>query len=101
VLDPGAELVPAGFKRIEEGRVDLLVSFLLVVEHEGKGVTEYAELAEVAPTVMTRHLLDIGARDRRGEEGFGWITQERDKKDLRRQHATLTPEGRRVAQSGH
>jgi DNA-binding MarR family transcriptional regulator len=39
-------------------------------------------------------LLDIGDRNRAREEGFGWITQERDKFDLRRHAASVTPVGR-------
>jgi hypothetical protein len=43
---------------------------------------------------MTRHLLDIGDRNRQREEGFGLITRERDRHDLRRHHARITPEGK-------
>jgi DNA-binding MarR family transcriptional regulator len=69
-------------------------TFLMVATEEGKGVTEYAEKAGVAPTVMTRHLLDIGDRNRAREEGFGLVTQERDKEDLRRTHSRVTPTGK-------
>jgi hypothetical protein len=71
-----------------------VITFLEVCVDEGKGVMEYAERAEVPPTVMTRHLLDIGDRNRAREEGFGLITQERDKFDLRRHHARVTPKGK-------
>jgi hypothetical protein len=50
--------------------------------------------ADVSPTVMTRHLLDIGDRNRAREEGFGLVTQERDKFDLRRTHTIGTPFGK-------
>ena len=69
-------------------------TFLQVATEEGKGVTEYARSAGVSPTVMTRHLLDIGERNRAREEGFGLITQHRDKEDLRRHHAKITPVGK-------
>jgi DNA-binding MarR family transcriptional regulator len=69
-------------------------TFLQVATEEGLGVTEYAASAGVSPTVMTRHLLDIGDRNRAGEEGFGLVTQERDRKDLRRHHARITPIGK-------
>jgi DNA-binding MarR family transcriptional regulator len=68
-------------------------TFLLVVENEGESVSDYAQMAEVPQTVMTRHLLDIGDRNRAGEEGFGLVTQERDRKDLRKHHAKVTSVG--------
>jgi hypothetical protein len=43
---------------------------------------------------MTRHLLDIGDRNRAREEGFRWVTQERDTFDLRRHATRVTPSGR-------
>jgi DNA-binding MarR family transcriptional regulator len=74
-----------------------VMTFLLVATEEGKGVTEYAKMNEVSPTVMTRHLLDIGDRNRARETGFGLVTQERDPTDLRRHHARVTPKGKGVA----
>jgi DNA-binding MarR family transcriptional regulator len=71
-----------------------IITFLMVATDEGLGVTEYAEKAGVSPTVMTRHLLDIGDRNRAKEEGFGLVTQERDKFDLRRTHSRITPKGK-------
>lgn len=71
----------------------LILAFLQVCMEEGLGTTDYARKADVAPTVMTRYLLDLAERNRVGEEGFGWITQERDVNDLRRHHARLTPKG--------
>ena len=71
-----------------------LYTFCLVCTEEGLGVTEYAQKAEVPVTVMTRHLLDIGDRNRNKEAGFGLITQERDLHDLRRHHARVTPTGK-------
>ena len=49
------------------------------VAEEGKGVTEYANEAGVYKTIMTRHLLDLGSRDRYGNDGLGWIDQARDR----------------------
>jgi hypothetical protein len=71
-------------------------TFLQVVADEGQGPTKYAEEAGTSVTVMTRHLLDIGARNRQHEEGFGLVTQQRDRVDLRRTHAVGTPEGKKV-----
>ena len=71
-----------------------VMTFLQVCMDEGKGVMEYAERAEVPPTVMTRHLLDIGDLNRAREQGFGLVTQERDVNDLRRHRARVTPKGK-------
>lgn len=69
-------------------------TFLQVACDEGGGVMEYAKASGVPPTVMTRHLLDIGDRNRNREQGFGLVTQERDRNDLRRHHARVTPTGK-------
>jgi len=74
-----------------------VMTFLLVAMEEGKGVTEYAKMNEVSPTVMTRHLLDIGDKNRSREDGFGLVTQERDPMDLRRHFARITPKGKGIA----
>lgn len=71
-----------------------LYTFCMVSTDEGKGGSEYAKDAGVSTTVMARHLLDIGDRNRQLEQGFGLITQERDRLDLRRHHARITPEGK-------
>jgi DNA-binding MarR family transcriptional regulator len=69
-------------------------TFMLVAMEEGLGVTEYAERAGVAQTVMTRHLLDIGMQNRKREPGYGLVTQRADPLDMRRHQAFLTHEGR-------
>jgi hypothetical protein len=48
-------------------------AFLAVALEEGLGVGEYAQRAHVANSVMSRHLLDIGDRNRHMEEGFGLV----------------------------
>lgn len=60
-----------------------IISFLTVAEKEGRPVSEYANEVGVYKAVMTRHLLDLGERDRRGAEGMNVIEQRRDKVDLR------------------
>jgi DNA-binding MarR family transcriptional regulator len=69
------------------------MAFLRVAAEEGKGVTEYADDAGVYKTIMTRHLLDLGPRDRHGGEGLGWITQARRNDDLRVNRAWVTQKG--------
>lgn len=73
-----------------------IMTFLQVVLEEGKGVTEYADKARVAQSVMTRHLLDIGERNRAKEPGYAWITQKADLQDMRRHKTFLSAKGRGV-----
>jgi DNA-binding transcriptional ArsR family regulator len=73
-------------------------SFCLVVEDEGRSVTEYAERAGVSKSVMSRHLLDIGDRLRTMETGHGLVTSYVDLLvDARRHVIVLTPKGRALA----
>ena len=69
-------------------------TFLLVALEEGLGVNEYAERANVAQTVMTRHLLDIGMQTRSREPGLGLVMQKTNPLDMRQHQAFLTPKGK-------
>lgn len=77
------------------------LTFLRVGMDEGKGVTEYADAAQVYKTVMTRHLLDLGDRDRHGDDGLGYISQVRDRKDMRINRAWITQKGAAFADTAH
>jgi DNA-binding MarR family transcriptional regulator len=72
-------------------------TFLLVATYEGRGVLEYADLAGVGQTVMSRHLLDLGSRNRHKEPGFGLVEARPSQKDLRVNEVRLTPKGRALA----
>jgi DNA-binding MarR family transcriptional regulator len=74
-----------------------VTTFLLVALNEGRGVTEYAEMAGVSQSVMSRHLLDIGERDRYMEKGFGLITYRPNPFELRKHEVFLTDKGRALA----
>jgi hypothetical protein len=85
-----------------------IISFLTVAENEGQPVSEYAREVGVYKAVMTRHLLDLGERDRRGAEGMNVIEQRRDRVDLRINRtfindkgATLLSKVRRALEVGH
>jgi DNA-binding MarR family transcriptional regulator len=69
-------------------------TFMLVALEEGLGVSEYAERANVAQTVMTRHLLDIGLQTRTREPGLGLVMQRPAPMDMRKHQAFLTPKGK-------
>lgn len=71
-----------------------LRTFLLIAEEEGLGVNEYAGIGDIAPSVMTRNILDIGSLNRHKEEGLSLVTNERDPFDLRKHNVKVTPKGR-------
>jgi DNA-binding MarR family transcriptional regulator len=74
-----------------------VVAFLLVALDEGKGVMEYSKRAGVAQSVMSRHLLDLGDKDRSGGPGYGLVTSKNDPTNLRRRPVVLTDKGRVLA----
>ena len=49
------------------------IAFLLVNEQPGKTVNDYAALAGISPTSMSRYLLDLGERQRTGVDGLGLV----------------------------
>ncbi len=61
-----------------------VTTFLLVAMDEGKSVAEYATKAGVSQSVMSRHLLDIGERNRHMQKGFGFITYRPNPMELRK-----------------
>ncbi len=73
--------------------MQLVKSFLTAALHEGEGVTELAKRAGLSQSVMSRHLLDIGDRNRHMEEGFGWVTHQTDPMELRKHRVKLTNKG--------
>jgi DNA-binding MarR family transcriptional regulator len=84
--------------RVIRGAMPLqyVTAFLLVAEEEGLGVNDYAKRAGVSMSVMSRHLLDIGERNRNMEEGFGLVTYRANPLELRKHEYMLTDKGRTV-----
>lgn len=72
-------------------------AFLLVATKEGLGVNEYAKMLGLSLTTMSRHMSDIGDKDRYGEPGFGLVTAEIDARDSRIHRVFLTPKGAGLA----
>ena len=70
-----------------------IISFLTVAEKEGRPVSEYANEVGLFKAVMTRHLLDLGERDRHGGEGLNIIEQKRDRVDLRINRTFISEKG--------
>ena len=73
-----------------------VAAFMLVASEEGLNVTEYARRAGVTPSLMTRHLADLGAVNRHHEEGFGLIEQFGDVMDRRNRLIRLTAKGKHI-----
>lgn len=69
-------------------------AFLLVAEKEGLTVGEYAKKAGISPTTMSRHLLDMGERDRDGEAGAGLVEGRENILNRREKVYHLTAKGR-------
>ena len=77
--------------------IQMAVSFLLIAKNEGKSLRELCDLSGVAQSTMSRHLLDLGERNRRFGEGLGLVRGETDPMELRRkQQFYLTPKGRKL-----
>lgn len=64
-------------------------AFLAVALEEGLGVGDYAQRAGISMTTMSRHLHDIGERNRHMEKGFGLVTYRANPTSLRQHEYTL------------
>lgn len=71
-----------------------MATFLMVALDEGKSVGEYAVKANVSPSVMSRHILDIGARNRHMEKGFDLVFTKQNPQNLREHTVFLSDKGR-------
>jgi DNA-binding MarR family transcriptional regulator len=69
-------------------------AFMLVALDEGKGVMEYARESGVAQSVMSRHLSDLGDKNRKHEPGYKLLTIRMDPLNRRRHQVMLTDKGR-------
>lgn len=69
-------------------------TFFLVAIDEGLSVQEYAQRAGLSQSVMSRHLLDIGDRNRYMKEGFGLVTYRPNPLELCKHEVFLTDKGR-------
>ena len=83
----------------ERMTVSHAVTFLTVAMSEGRSLRDYCELLSAPQSTISRHLLDLGIRNRKREPGLGLIAQEEDPHDARRNIYTLTKQGRSLVQS--
>src|SRR5262249_7788823 len=69
-------------------------AFLLVAREPGLSVTEYAKRLKAPKSTVSRDLLDLGDRNRKGEPGVGLVTSRPNRFDPRQLEYRLTPRGR-------
>ncbi len=81
--------------------VTLLNAFLLVCLEEGLSVEEYAARGKIPYVTMSRHLLDLGDRNRKGEKGMGLVTARANPLNRRQREYVLTERGRLLAEKMH
>ena len=74
-------------------------AFLLVAQKEGQTMGDYAKLAGLSPTTMSRHLLDVGERDRHFEAGLGLVESRDNIMNRRERLYYLTHKGRALLAS--
>jgi DNA-binding MarR family transcriptional regulator len=71
-------------------------TFIAVALDEGKSMSEYALKLGLPQSTVSRHLLDLGPRNRKKGPGLELLRPERDPEDFRRWTQHLTPKGREL-----
>ena len=85
----------AHFRQLNETMpLQYVISFLIVATNEGQGVKDYSKMLGVNPTTMSRHLLDIGPRNRQMNDGYGLVQCRPNATDLRKHEYFITPKGK-------
>jgi DNA-binding MarR family transcriptional regulator len=85
------------FRKVREAMpLQYVTAFLLVATEENLNVTEYAKRAGTSQSLMTRHLMDLGAVNRNHEEGFGLVEAYDDLMDRRNRLMRLSAKGKHV-----
>jgi len=77
--------------------VQVVQAFVAVALNEGKSLTEIAQICGGNLSTTSRHLLDLGERNRKKEPGYGLVHRAEDAEQLRKNNYTLTPRGRLLA----
>ena len=72
----------------------MLQTFMAVAMNEGKSLTEIADLVSANMSTASRHLLELGERNRRLEPGYNLVARTPDPMNLRQNAYTLTPKGK-------
>jgi len=72
----------------------MLQTFMAVAMNEGKSLTEIAKFVGSSISTASRHALELGARNRRMEPGYGLVARTTNPMNLRQNAYTLTPKGK-------
>lgn len=76
--------------------LQVVITFLHVAAFPGSSMKEIAALTFRTESTTSRHLLDLGERNRFKEPGYDLVRHEKDNNDLRRNYYKLTPKGQRL-----
>lgn len=76
--------------------IQIAQTFLLVARNEGAGLKELAEMADAKLPTMSRHLLDLGERNRNMQPGFGLVERVPNPMELRSNQYFLSPKGKNL-----
>lgn len=69
------------------------IAFVLVGLNEGASLKELVKIADVKQATMSRHLIDMGTRNRHLETGYNLVACRQDPMELRKNQYTLSPKG--------
>jgi DNA-binding MarR family transcriptional regulator len=72
----------------------MIEAFLRVALNEGCSLRDIVELSGKPQSTVSRHLLDLGDRNRKGEPGLGLVSWRIAPDELRRKEYSLTAKGR-------
>ena len=72
----------------------VLEAFLLVCLYEGASLKDLCDLSGQAQSTLSRHLLDLGERNRKKEPGLKLVAWRHPPEELRRKEYYLTAKGK-------
>lgn len=72
----------------------MLQTFMAVAMNEGKSLTQIAELVSANISTVSRHLLELGERNRRMEPGYNLVERRTDPMNLRQNAYSLSAKGK-------
>jgi len=74
--------------------IQMAQTFLLVALNEGLSMNEYQKMTGLPQSTMSRHLLDLGERNRQLGPGLGLVERRQVPTNLRANEYSLSPKGR-------
>jgi DNA-binding MarR family transcriptional regulator len=85
----------SAFQTVEQTMpIQVAKTFLTIALFPGRSLRAYQDILGVNEATLSRHCLDLGARNRQKEPGYGLIDQRSNPTDLRQNVYTLTPKGK-------